>query len=565
MRISDTTGAGAPGRTPTGEADQEASFQETYRSADTSSARLSRVGAEGTEVASGAAATGQATGANAFSQNAGIVLTGAALDTARAAGAAYFNTRLDSINSEGVQTPTAPVETRDTPAKAATTGDTGIADKTAGAGGPATSETAAVLAADLEDSAVDESDDTDTDAVATATQVATPRGGGDAADRSTPTADTTTATGVAKTAAVETGDETSNSAAAETAGAAATPATGTSFGNGVGIDGKTITLSGEPFVMKSVGYSAENQGYHLASGGYADPSTSFAALDQDFKNIASTGANMVRIYDPFMQTPGAFEQMEKAAEKNGLKLLVTFPKNEPDQIASFAAANKDSDTILGYTAGNEVNYNAFYGTSSDPMQTAIDLSNVISAADGGNHPVFSSWADLPDQATVERLDAEGSFDGHTLNYYRDPTTADSYVAPLEDFAGSTDKPVLLGEYGTDSYDKVSGRENKASQKTALKMTNDHLANMVGEGTIQGMSVFGYKDQIYRGDGAYGLNAYQTGTGSYSAHPAANLGFQPNPNVPAIDGVQNDEYLGLTDAVGRPKPAFSEQSRFYSSI
>ncbi len=276
-------------------------------------------------------------------------------------------------------------------------------------------------------------------------------------------------------------------------------------GSSVQVDGRQLMVEGEPFVVDGMAYAPISIGEDWR-GALRERADRYAV---DFPLIAATGANAVRIYTSFLTTA-----MLDEAWANGLYVIPTFEpdpvqltceegkSNMRDRFREMVMEWKDHPAILFWLVGNEVNLNlgdADLCLDWFPQLDALALES--HTAEGASfHPVGTANAEMgdiclagcSDDTSLPNVDLWGaqlyrgcSF-GTAFNEYQKPDCA---------------RPLIITEFGADSYDSLLGAENQTMQANCLASLLDEadqaLAVRTPRAVSSGQILFEWADEWWK--------------------------------------------------------------------
>ncbi|MCX5665982.1 MAG: hypothetical protein NT036_02895, partial [Candidatus Omnitrophica bacterium] len=293
----------------------------------------------------------------------------------------------------------------------------------------------------------------------------------------------------------------------------------------------------------------------------------------DIPLMARMGINTVRVYHDFGTGPDAFKILN-TFYSYGIKVImeVDSPRNgvvaDMGNISAVVNAYMDNPAILMWSIGNEWDTNNYYGhfsTIYDSARFTQDAALLIKSIDV-NHPVMTVTND-PHYPGVHPLSPEAfpfetgrpymseivndlvpAVDVWALNIYRGSTLGDLF----EQWRSISDKPMLIGEFGADSYDHRVRTENQAMQAGMNTSIWDEAYFNMSATRISGVSVgvlsFEWNDEWWK-------------AGVSSRH---NTSLSLNYGQP--DLFNDEEWFGLVDINRKPKAAFYElRDRFKNGV
>ncbi len=251
-------------------------------------------------------------------------------------------------------------------------------------------------------------------------------------------------------------------------------------GNRVYRDGKFFRLGTEKFYVKGVTYGP----FEPDSTGHPLPQRE--QVEKDFQQMLALGANCIRIYH---LPPKWFLDL---AQANGLKVFldVPWPKNisfdgnreviDAARAAVTAAAREcgEHPAVFAISVVNEFPADLVRFIGKKKVEELIDeLACIVKEIAPS---CLVTFANFP---TTEYLRAH-EIDFICFNVYlHQETTFRNYLARLQNIAG--DKPLMLGEYGIDTY-----REH--TEEKQAEILSAHVKAVFEEG-LAGTFIFSFTD------------------------------------------------------------------------
>ncbi len=281
----------------------------------------------------------------------------------------------------------------------------------------------------------------------------------------------------------------------------------------VGIQGRQLTVDGEPFVVNAVGYSPIGIGDNWQSAWRDRPDRYLV----DFPLIAASGANTVRLYAPILTTA-----MLDAAWAEGLHVIPTFgvdgvqlecPVGKAymqDRFVEYVQQWKDHPAILSWMIGNEVNRNLGAADLCVDWYPQLDAMALAAHTAEGTafHPIGTATADVgqlsdvcipacSDDLALPNVDLWGA------QIYR----GCSFGTAFTDYANKAncDRPLVITEFGADSYDGTAGvpAEDQIMQadclETLLTEADQALAVRTAGGVSSGQIIFSWSDEWWKSE------------------------------------------------------------------
>jgi hypothetical protein len=247
----------------------------------------------------------------------------------------------------------------------------------------------------------------------------------------------------------------------------------------VTVSGRQLLLNGSPFEMQGVTYGSPPVGLGWSFDWSATP----GMYNVDFPLLRSMGCNTIRLYNP----PSTTAAMD-AAYNGGTDPIYVVMGYDPawgqdytnqtvrDTIkaAFLNMVNtwKSHPAVLMWVLGNENNLPNGVGLTDANAKGWYSLVNECAKAahdaEGSNyHPVTTAVAEVADIGKISRGADDSSLpnmDLWAVQIYRGP----SFYYLFRDYALTTSKPMIISEYGVDSWDAIKGQENQEAQASTHK-------------------------------------------------------------------------------------------------
>ncbi|MCA9630137.1 MAG: hypothetical protein KC766_20840 [Myxococcales bacterium] len=290
--------------------------------------------------------------------------------------------------------------------------------------------------------------------------------------------------------------------------------------------------------LRGISYNPVPKGQnHDGQGRY------FAQLaDRDVPLMRAAGINTIKTYDPPEKSADGWGVLDKYY-RAGIKVALTvLPAYDSDYVS---AVNyfKDHPAVLMWIVGNEWNYNALYSNHSqaEVMARLQQASQTIHGLDP-NHPVATDHGEVPSAQTLATVSDP---DLWALNLYPYVSFGDRFSR----WASLSNKPVFVGEYGADAWNRNTSSEDQPAQAHALELLTDEIRGQLSapdaSKVVVGGCPYAFSDEWWKsGD----PNAHDTG------------GFDNGGVYP--DGHATEEWWGIVDIDGNPRLAYdSLRSRY----
>jgi hypothetical protein len=275
----------------------------------------------------------------------------------------------------------------------------------------------------------------------------------------------------------------------------------------------------------------------------------------DLPLLRDLRANVVRLYlDPGLDCE-AVETMNQIHDA-GLWAIVTVDDavNDVQRASEVVKQFRDHPAILAWSLGNELNINRYYGRAAsveDAAQRTQLAAAVVRALDPA-HPIIASWGDIDIDAPGLRLADTARFvntvctdvDAFSINAFRGA----SFDALFLQWRSITEKPMLLGEFGTDAWRSTDPDRPEAGQVDAVMQADwdaslwaglsRHFSANNAASVCWGGVVFAFNDEWWKvaPAGAQNYGGFRSAAG----HP---------------DAFANEEWFGLVDIERLPRSAY----------
>ncbi len=250
-------------------------------------------------------------------------------------------------------------------------------------------------------------------------------------------------------------------------------------------DGKFFRLGTDKFTVCGVTYGP----FEPEADGVPLPSPEQVA--DDFRQLADLRANVVRIYNA---PPVWFLDL---AQAHGVKVLldVAWPKNISfDHDAAITAAAHDAVRSAAEACGNHPALFALSVVNEFPAELvryigrrAVErmIDDLCRTARAVAPDCLVTFANYP---TTEYLSPR-EVDFHCFNVYlHEERTFRNYLARLQNVVGGSGKPLILGEYGIDTY-------REQSEDGQADVLARHVRAVFDEG-LAGTVVFSFTDDWF---------------------------------------------------------------------
>ncbi|MCA9646227.1 MAG: hypothetical protein KC492_36300, partial [Myxococcales bacterium] len=299
-------------------------------------------------------------------------------------------------------------------------------------------------------------------------------------------------------------------------------------------------LAGEAaWDMKGISYNPVPKGEnHDGQGRY------FAQLaDRDIPLMKAAGINTIKTYDPPEKNATGWEVLDKYY-KAGIKVALTVLPGYDSDYVSAVNYFKDHPAVLMWIVGNEWNYNALYSSHSqaEVMARLQQASQAIHSLDP-NHPVATNHGEVP---SAETLSTVSDPDLWALNLYPHLSFSDRFSR----WASLTNKPVFVGEYGADAWNRNTNSEDQPAQAYALEVLTDEIRGQLsaydGNKVVIGGCPYAFSDEWWKSGnpGGHDMGGFDNG------------GVYP-------DGHATEEWWGIVDIDGNTRQAYDSLKNRYT--
>jgi len=333
-----------------------------------------------------------------------------------------------------------------------------------------------------------------------------------------------------------------------------------------------LMVNGRPYIVKGVCYNPVPIGSNHEYDWWSDKSKPWIA---DGKLMKEMGINTVRLYQAHEDSREVRQVIRDLYNLYGIRTLLgdwlgfweypcpfygdkKFQDKVSQQVLKMVNLYHDEPGILGWILGNENNYSCLghvnpwsspeVDQEPDPQkQKAIrakiyysfvnDLSKEIHKIDN-LHPVGLGNGELVGLEFANKFCSDVDFMACII--YRGKTFGNFFKSLRMTF----DKPVLLAEFGADSYDAYLKKENQDMQAFFLQsqwnQIYQNLANnKIGEGNCIGGTVFEWADEWWKhnSDDPQGWKIHDTQNGWSNGSYYFDIRAAGNKNM-------DEEWFGL---------------------
>ena len=296
-------------------------------------------------------------------------------------------------------------------------------------------------------------------------------------------------------------------------------------------NGYRLLVNKEPFVIKGVCYSPIPVGKDYEYNFWGDPAKPW---NVDGKMMKSIGVNTVRFYRMGKNPEEVKEVINDLYQKYGIYSLVGHylgfwgwpPPNYSDeafkdkirtQVMEMVRLYKDTPGVLMWVLGNENNYSfdrnvqRWSSDAIDALPTPEaqkrerariyysfinDLAREIKEIDS-HHPVVMNIGETASLALANDYCPDVDVIG--LIAYRGPGFGSLFRQVKQEF----DRPVIMTEWGADSYNAQRGEPDEEDQAQFLKLQwkdiERNTDSKKGEGNCLGGTLFEWSDEWWKGN------------------------------------------------------------------
>ncbi|MDD5194733.1 MAG: hypothetical protein PHQ96_03530 [Candidatus Omnitrophica bacterium] len=368
------------------------------------------------------------------------------------------------------------------------------------------------------------------------------------------------------------------------------------------INGYYLYVEGKPFLVRGVIYNPTPIGKGYDYDFFADPAKPWLA---DGKLMKELGINCVRLYTVSKDIEKTRSFIRDMYEKFGIYTIVgdwlglwetpaanyaddAFKAKTKERVLATVSALKDEKGVLMWILGNENDYtfsgNVRFWTSPEidklePGRRAVkraeiyyafveDLTIAIKNIDT-IHPVALGSGEI----NFLRVAANycKSIDALAIIFYRGKTFSNVFNSIRTLF----DKPILISEFGCDSFDAFQEKDDEDVQaQYLLSQWKDLYANTIcsgnKEGNCLGGVMFEWTDEWWKHNEGYSedwaVHNKEAGwsQGAYTFDNRAKDGLNMNEEWFGILSISEEvDAAGINKRV--PKKAFSVLKAYFSSL
>jgi beta-galactosidase/beta-glucuronidase len=344
----------------------------------------------------------------------------------------------------------------------------------------------------------------------------------------------------------------------------------------VSVSGRQLLVSGKAFEMRGVTYGSPPVGLGWSFDWSATPDS----YNVDFPLLKAMGCNTIRLYNE----PTSALAMD-AAYNHGLYVVMGYDPAWGQDYTNAAVraaikANflnmvnnwKNHPAVLLWALGNENNSPSGQALTDANAVGWYSLVNECAQAahvaeGAGYHPVTTAIAEISDIGKAARGASDADMpdvDLWAVQIYRGP----SFYTLFAEFAAKSAKPMIISEFGVDSYNYITKKEDQADQAATLKAfwleIVNNLSSRDSSKTCVGGTIHMFADDWSRN---------QNGVPN-AVHDTEGTGHADN-YYDAINTDKNqknwqDEWVGLVSATPgtyakTPKQAYYELKNLWTGV
>ena len=338
----------------------------------------------------------------------------------------------------------------------------------------------------------------------------------------------------------------------------------------VTLSGRRLLVDGMPLTVRGVNYSPLES---YAKRNMSPPDIFYeahrAVWARDLPLIATLGANVVRVYN---WNPGLHEDdlsFLDACAENGLRVVLGISNyfyDNPAALPDIVKQAASHPALLMWAVTNE----KVHGVNEEEAAVRYAQIAQLTASVRSTEDALGTWHPITvpvtcDLGHISSLEAAGAtLDVYSFQCYwaeREAWPKDFYAQ----YQQATPKPLLLSEFGLDSYDNAAGGADELTQGSHLSAQWATLISPAATGcaTVGGI-VFEWMDEPWKGNTRFATNAAEGG----ACNPDRGgllAGWGPNA-LP--DQCGNEAFFGLTelqlDESLRLKHAYDELQKAWAA-
>jgi hypothetical protein len=260
---------------------------------------------------------------------------------------------------------------------------------------------------------------------------------------------------------------------------------------------RRILVDGKPFFFKGINYKPTPIGYDWKFDLFNDR----RIIERDIENLKYLGVNSVRIHRlEFSNLTEKIYLLDKLYE-NGIYAVLcrvydrtlnysdsSVRKNVLNEWGQFVSAFKDHPAVVMWMFGNEMNNPSKWNVPAvfSLLGEITNLTHEIEGIDNW-HPVSTPLLDGSIVQTIKIYD--NNVDVWSYQVYR----GSSFFSIIGQAADATKKPLLITEYGVDSYDSIKMREDQDLHANFVSKLYLEISNNAKINKLSGGFIFKYSD------------------------------------------------------------------------
>ena len=299
----------------------------------------------------------------------------------------------------------------------------------------------------------------------------------------------------------------------------------------VSVVGRQVRRGDVPIHMKGVAWSP----VALGEVPWTHGADFLGTVEEDALLMADAGVNVVRTYGPITD----LEVLDVLWE-HGISVMMTIFYGYDETARSATTemcALKSHPAILGWVVGNEWNYNNLgRDVSFDEATRAVREVVDELLINDKTRPVMTVYGGLPSTQTLAQLSNVSIWGTNTY-------PGESFGGLFDSWAGRSNKPLVVAEYGSDAWDARVNDENEDMQARFVTSLTEELydhSSLYADGVCAGGFVFEFNDEWWK-----------YGSGNPGVHDTSSSwqnGTYPDPDI-------HEEWWGLVRIDRTPREAY----------
>ncbi|KAL6053940.1 Family 31 carbohydrate-binding protein [Balamuthia mandrillaris] len=301
-------------------------------------------------------------------------------------------------------------------------------------------------------------------------------------------------------------------------------------------NGNKLLVDGKPFLVKGINYHPVPVGE--GPGDWFDAANE-PIWSRDIPNMVALGVNTVRIYDWW--DPGDHSAFMDALDEAGITCLFvsylpwldgpsdlfgTLNEGHKDNVKEMVQGVADHPVLCGWIVGNEQNNeeDEFENLLNNVNELAKTIHDEETRLGYSTHPVtttFLQTAELVSQ--LSQLD-----DMSDIGFLSPQLYLAEYGELFAEMAAVTDKPIVITEFGLDSWHYGNQAEDQQMQADHVQRNLEEMYSEDNLAYVSGGIIFAYSDEWWK-------------CGNNDVHDTCDWGSD-NPNFEDLRG--NEEWFGV---------------------